>query len=436
MYACMPLVAFLPAARADEIPADPALRWWKGNLHTHTFWSDGNDFPEMAAEWYRDHGYHFLALSDHNVTSEGQRWMNVDEVARRGGPEALAKYVDRFGSQWVDLRTSEADGTREVRLKPQSEYRPLVEERGRFLMIPSEEISDRAEGVPIHLNAANLAEVIQPLGGMTIRETIAANVRAVEEQARRTGREMLVHLNHPNYGWAVTAEELAEVLSERFFEVYNGHPGVGHLGDADHPPVEFLWDVANTLRIARLDAAPLSGLATDDTHDYHNKKGTPRPGRGWVMVRSRHLTPERLIQAMKRGDFYSSSGVALSDVAFDPASGVLRIEIEPEEGATFTTQFIGTLSGADLSSQARTDSKGAPVKTTARYGPEIGAVLSTVSGLRPEYKLAGTELYVRAVITSDRPAADPSFDGQKKQAWTQPVGWEKWLQRSSESREK
>ena len=42
------------ATSGDEsVPADPRLRWWKGNIHTHSFWSDGNDFPEMIAEWYR-----------------------------------------------------------------------------------------------------------------------------------------------------------------------------------------------------------------------------------------------------------------------------------------------------------------------------------------------------------------------------------------------
>src|SRR4051794_14253426 len=25
----------------------PSPRWLKGNLHTHSFWSDGDDFPEM-----------------------------------------------------------------------------------------------------------------------------------------------------------------------------------------------------------------------------------------------------------------------------------------------------------------------------------------------------------------------------------------------------
>ena len=48
----------------------PSPRWLKGNLHTHSFWSDGDDFPEMIADWYKRHDYHFLGLTDHNVLSE------------------------------------------------------------------------------------------------------------------------------------------------------------------------------------------------------------------------------------------------------------------------------------------------------------------------------------------------------------------------------
>ena len=28
------------------------LTWYKGNLHTHTYWSDGDEFPEMVLDWY------------------------------------------------------------------------------------------------------------------------------------------------------------------------------------------------------------------------------------------------------------------------------------------------------------------------------------------------------------------------------------------------
>ena len=38
-------------------------------------------------------------------------------------------------------------------------------------------------------------------------------------------------------------------------------------------------------------------------------------------------------------------------------------------------------------------------------------------------KATGKELYVRAVIRSDAPVDDPSWEGETRTAWTQPVGW-------------
>ena len=55
-------------------------RWWKGNLHTHSLWSDGDDYPEMIADWYRSNGYNFLGISDHNILAEGQRWIHVEKT--------------------------------------------------------------------------------------------------------------------------------------------------------------------------------------------------------------------------------------------------------------------------------------------------------------------------------------------------------------------
>ena len=94
----------------DVIPSDPQPTWYKGNIHTHTLWSDGNDFPEMVCQWYRDNGYHFLALSDHNVLSQGQRWMKVAQIVRRSkNANALDKYLQRFGPHWVETRGEGAD---------------------------------------------------------------------------------------------------------------------------------------------------------------------------------------------------------------------------------------------------------------------------------------------------------------------------------------
>lgn len=52
---------------------DGQTRWFKGNLHTHSLWSDGNDFPEMICDWYAQNDYNFLALSDHNILSRGEK---------------------------------------------------------------------------------------------------------------------------------------------------------------------------------------------------------------------------------------------------------------------------------------------------------------------------------------------------------------------------
>ncbi len=361
----------------------------------------------MIAAWYADRDYNFLALTDHNLLSQGIRWMKVADVIKRADDQALPKYRQKFGNQWVETRGSEGEADHEVRLKPLDEFRCLVEQRGKFIMIQAEEISDRAEGKPVHINATNIAEVIPPAGGKTVREAMENNLRAILQHEKYHGRQVLPHLNHPNFGYAITAEDLAAVTTERFYEVYNGHPGVNHRGDENHPSVERIWDLVNAIRRTDVDVPPLMGIATDDSHEYHGKPGS-RPGRGWVMVRSRYLTPEHLIRAIKAGDFYASSGVTLADVQFNPETRRLKLAIQPDPNATYRTDFIATLK---------------PDVTITNDDDRIGKVVATVNGLSAEYELTGNELYVRAVVTSSLPPLDPVFKDQRQQAWTQPVGW-------------
>ena len=378
-------------------------RWFKGNTHTHSLWSDGNDLPEMIVDWYKKEGYDFLSLSDHNTLSRGQRWMPVKQVEKRrqkGDSGTVAKYLERFGEDWVELRGE--PGSEEVRLKTLEEIRPRFENDGNFLLIEAEEITDKFRQYHIHINAINLGEVIKPQGGDSVVETMRNNLRAVKEQSERLNRPILTHLNHPNFHWSVTPQQLAEVVEEQFFEVYNGHPSINHLGDTDHPSDEAIWDMANTLRMLTHDAPPLFGVATDDSHYYHG--GNVSPGRGWVMVWAKELDANQLVKSMERGEFYASTGVVLDEVRYDQGSRKHLIEITPMEGVDFETQFIGT----------------------RRSTPDTtGEVFTTVSGPTAEYQLSGDELYVRAVITSTREHPNPSYSDQKEQAWTQPIGWRK-----------
>jgi hypothetical protein len=386
------------------------LRWWKGNLHTHSLWSDGDDFPEMIADWYASRDYNFLALSDHNVLSQGTRWMSYKTIVDRADAQILDRYRARFGDQWVETRGEPDASDFAVRLKPLDEFRCLIEQANKFIMIQGEEISDSAAGKPVHINVSNLQEIFEPAGGSTVRESMSNNLRAILAREKESGRELLPHLNHPNFHYAVTAEDLAHVIQERFFEVYNGHPGVNQLGDKDHMSIERMWDVANAIRLTELKAAPLLGVATDDSHEYHGLPGA-RPGRGWVMVRSGFLTPEYLIKAMKQADFYASSGVTLEDVQFAAETRTLSLKIKELPGVSYRTEFIATLR------PTAADPNGIPAPES------IGKVVAVATGLSPVYTMNGSELYVRALVTSSQDAADPSFENQKQQAWTQPVGW-------------
>ncbi len=370
--------------------AAEAPRYYKGNLHTHTLWSDGNHFPEMVVDWYARHSYDFLALTDHNIVADHDKWIQNDQVVRRGGRNALADYRRRFGADWVDER--QHDGKLEVRLRRLDEITPLFAD---LLLIPAEEITSSFDRKPIHINASNVTARIAPERGESVQDVIRKTMRAVAAHAAKHDRPILAHLNHPNFGWGVTADDIAQVTEERFFEVYNGHPSVNHKGDADRPGTERLWDIANTTRRRDLDAPLLYGLGTDDCHNYHNASGST-PGRGWVMVRAQECTARALLDAIERGDFYASSGVDLEDVTFD--GDVLSVAITKREGAAYITEFIGT-----------------------RVDGEPGEILARVDGPRPSYTLVGDELFVRATVTSSLTADNPVWQGQPRQAWVQPV---------------
>jgi hypothetical protein len=426
------------SGRADERPGD-SPRWYKGNTHAHSLWSDGDEFPEMVADWYKSHGYDFLAISDHNCLMAGEKWGPVDrgtgftpwdpaDPGKGFVPSSVVnKCQQRFGADWVATR--QQNGNREVKLKTYEEIRAKLVEPGRFLLIQNEEVTGGVGDHNIHFNTINLAEVLMPKTGRDVAETISLNLAMVQEQSERMRRPILAQVNHPNYEeYDVTAEDLAEASAAKFFEVCNAYPGGHHFGDATHPGVEKLWDIANTIRIAKMKAPPLYGIGADDAHNYQSFSPVhANPGRAWIMVRAKELSAEALIDAISRGDFYASTGVTLRKLAYDAKGRTLAVEVQSEPGISYTIEFIGTPEGVDP--------KGEPVDAAAgdnqkskrpgrKYSPEVGKILSRVQGTSATYALTGTELYVRAVVRSDKPIGNaPAGGPQKQEAWCQPVGW-------------
>jgi len=407
------VTCILGGCSADSNPRPTAVddRWWRGNLHTHSLWSDGDEYPEVILEWYKSRGYDFVAMSDHNTLAEGERW--IDVVPSRG--VSIERYADLFGDEWVETREGESGV--QVRLKTFAEYQGRVEVPGQFIVIQSEEISDSFDAKPIHVNATNVREKIEPQGGSSVQAVLQNNVDAVLDQRVRTQQPMFPHINHPNFGWALTVEDMIPLVGERFFEVYNGHPAVHNEGDEHRPSSERIWDIVLAERL-RAGNEIMYGIAVDDAHSYQEMDTTlANPGRAWVMVRADTLTPATLVAALEAGDFYASTGVVLEDVLL--VDGALSVLVRPELGVRYRTMFVGTRAGYDSARVAVEDPDGST--TRYRYGDDIGEVFAESNGNAAHYQLRGDELYVRAVVISTKPKQNPYRPGEVEMAWTQPV---------------
>lgn len=369
-----------------------SLTWYKGNLHTHTYWSDGDEFPEMVLDWYKSNGYDFVALSDHNTLAQDEKWKLIAKSPLY--QESFQKYLEKFGADWVEYKTD--TGRIHVKLKTFSEYKSKME-AANFLIIPSEEITNSVGGkIPVHINATNLQEFIAPPNAATVAEAMQQSVDAVLKQREKTGVPMFPHINHPNFYWAVSVDDMISLRGERFFEVYNGHPLVNNYGDSTHSGMEAMWDQINIAYTNR-NQPIMYGLATDDSHSYHQFGSTfSNAGRGWVMVQASKLDAASLIEAMEAGRFYASTGVTLHTLSV--VDHQLTIEIAAAAGVDYTIEVIGLKAGA-----AKTE------------------IVHTQSGTSLHYVVPNDYTFIRTRITSTKVKPNPFQEGDFEMAWTQPV---------------
>jgi hypothetical protein len=368
-----------------------AQNWHKGNLHTHSLWSDGDDFPEMIIQWYKDNHYQFIALSDHNTIADSEFWFEIKERELKN--KTLEQYQNRFGD-WVETKI---DSTKTlVRLKTFEEYRSKLEVLDSFLVIKSEEVTSSFEKKPIHINVTNIQEKIDPIRGKSVLEVMQRTIDAVHEQRKRLNIPMFAHINHPNFGYGISIEDLKQLSGERFFEVYNGHPAVNNEGDDTHIDTETMWDLIN-IHYHKEGKPLMFGIATDDSHNYHSfSSNRSNTGRGWVMVNSKKLDAEHLISAMESGAFYASSGVYLKNVFAN--QNEIGIAVDPEAGVRYEIIFIGYQKGA-----------------------EEAVELKKVQGTTASYAYQKEDVFVRVKINSDAKKDNPIIEGETKKAWTQPV---------------
>ena len=125
--------------RSLQAQSRDAMRWYKGNLHTHTLNSDGDSTPQDdVVRSYREHGYQFLVLTDHNYLT------GVD------GLNALHGADDKF------------------------------------LVVKGEEVTGRLGDKPVHVNGLDINRLVDPPTGSTVVEVTQRMVDAIRAAQRHS----------------------------------------------------------------------------------------------------------------------------------------------------------------------------------------------------------------------------------------------------------
>ncbi len=316
-------------------PFSGSGNWYKGNLHTHSTVSKGMLTPEQLKTLYRQHGYAFLALTDHTIYRYHSELNDPDFLFWPGAEPKTVSY-----------QSPDSPG-----FCPHYHYLALQDENAVW-------------------NAATRPHFVD---GEAIEKSFCDRSelqKAAQERInllRAAGN--LVTVNHPVWS-RLYLEDLLALDGYFAMEIYNTHSAIdGH----DCGEASLLWDML--LRRGKRVFA----IATDDCH-MKNKSTKPAsifqpddPGcdacGGFVCVKADSLTVDALARAMKTGRFYSSTGPTLT--GFSVQDGLVRMDCSPVQRIDFVTY--------------------------ERRGGAIAAHGDTLT--HGEYRLHGDELYVRVQCT-------------------------------------
>ena len=259
----------------DRIYIDGSRRQWKGNMHMHTVRSDGRLQPEELVAEYKKRGYDFISISDHEVYWNSEEFDSEDFVVL-GGTESSIR-MNRSRPWLMDY----------VNGHTYMHYGCIMDETEE----PELPYFEHGQFVP-----------------RMIDKGLDSWNKAVRELRRRGN---LVFVNHPDWSRLDPNLLLAseDVLG---LEIWNSGNVNGCGGKSD----EAVWDYC--LRYGKR----LYVVAGDDAHGISAAMGA-----SFTSVVADHLDKKELIAAMKRGEFYASTGPQFKDIRVE--DGVLKLQFSP-----------------------------------------------------------------------------------------------------------
>ena len=230
-------------------------QFWRGNLHTHSTLSDGCLEPSEVCRRYKAEGYDFLSLTDH--------------------------FIGLYGYPIADTKPFR-DETFTTILG--AELHSGAMENGELWHI-------LAVGLPEDFAAPN-APGFRPVDGQETGPELA-------RRARDAGA--FVSIAHPHWS-GLTLADARSITAAHSVEIYNHGCAVGCDREGGGHVLDLLLSEGRDLSI----------IATDDAHFTE-----PDHFGGWVMVKAEANDPELLLEALKRGDFYSSQGPEIRAISVD-----------------------------------------------------------------------------------------------------------------------
>lgn len=425
-------IRFLPGVQADPV----SKKWYKGNLHMHCQWSDGEAMPEWAVNWYKSHGYQFICPSDHNIFQDNSFRLeafgtanSVKDVSAFKGETSFWKPISD-SSGWAKLRQKNVDDTMKIfgkdsirskkvegktfiRMTPFDELSKQFCEKEKFLMIPGyEQTGGALGGQQVHMNFINVRKTFPYITGADPLSIFEATYKKGEDLYAQ--ENYLFTANHPLWRYYdFSPQDMIALPQIRLWELNNNNVARGLDAHPQGWKPEKFWDVVNAWRASH-DQQLMLGMGSDDRHSYADSAA-----KAWTVVRAEKLETACLLDAVRQGDFYASNGLDFDEIQFDGQTLSVRINVQ-EEGK-YKIFFIGTKKDYDPSFKTIRVKAGKknPARNIDLYSDSIGTIFKTVEGTEGSYTLKPEDLYVRAKIV--KVSKDIKDDWKSAPAaWSQP----------------
>ena len=245
-------------------------KYFKGNLHTHSHISDGVLSPQEMIGMYRDRGYDFLCMTDHNIIANHQQESSENFLLLTGLEVNLNNLDDhpKYRKTYHILLISK---------DPNSLWQPVAAPRFRP-------------------KAAAYEDLVQAEPMACSYEV--SNVNAMIARAKEQG--FLVAYCHPEWS-GQSYPDYADLQGVWAMEIRNNDCALGGM-DMNNS-----WVYQDMLEQGK-NVFP---LATDDAHKPEHVGG------GWIRVGAEKLEYGCVMEALERGDFYASSGPEIHSLTLE-----------------------------------------------------------------------------------------------------------------------